>query len=91
MKSDQKIRDNADLATCCLRMVSIHATVNHAPVHVYTMPWEALDTAAELYRAGATEIALHASFTDPWYWSPTLTGKLYRKAKRAHTTHTEAR
>jgi hypothetical protein len=55
----RKIHENADLATCCLVMVGIHVTMATGHKFItHAFPWEALDAAENLRKAGATDLAV---------------------------------
>lgn len=71
----QQIADmnrNADLATCCLTMVSIVVKMPNVDTFtVYAMPWNWLETCKSLSESGAEWICAHAprGTNESWLWT----------------------
>ena len=86
----QQIADmnrNADLATCCLTMVSIVVKMPSVDTFtVYAMPWNWLETCKNLSESGAEWLAAHAprNANESWLWMrPEKPGKRSRRATGA--------
>ena len=60
----------ANLATCCLNMVTIHATMKDgSEFRCMFYPWECLDGAASVKALGAASIGVNVPLVrDAWYW-----------------------
>lgn len=59
------------LATLCCHMVTVQADTGEHAFTVYVMPWECLDRARDLMRAGARYLALYAGAAERfffWTW-----------------------
>jgi len=80
----RRIRENADIATVCLTVVSIHVQMPGIESFVVrALPWEFLDTCKNLRDAGAEMIfAYPGRGLESWQWfRPMRAGKA--RARRA--------